>query len=378
MTDNNVLVVGTGTIGEPLTGLLSVLRKELGIDNVLFYKHTPRLIDRPLVKGLIRKGGHLVYDPKVIKEGNMSFKELDLEPEYTWEEALKMATVVIDCTKEKVGLRNKKDYYLNYKNQIKGFLAQGSEHGFGTPFATGVNNKILAEKAKEGEKFFQVVSCNTHVLSAILRNVAMTNNERYWPIKSNHFRSRFVIMRRATDISQAKNFVQAPTIAAPDDDEFGSHHAKDVYHLYKTLGHELDLYSTAIKLNTPFMHTVHFSIETKNVISKEEVINSFLDDPLVAVTNKKTTNQVFSVGREHGFYGRILDQAVIVLPSLHVRKLDNGSKSINEVTGIAFTPQDGNSLLSSVTASLNFIYDHDFDEVENRLKCLEPYQFDEV
>ena len=36
----NVLVVGTGTIGEPLIGLLSDFREELGI-RVFFHKRTP-------------------------------------------------------------------------------------------------------------------------------------------------------------------------------------------------------------------------------------------------------------------------------------------------------------------------------------------------
>ena len=38
---NNVLVVGTGTIGEPLIGLLARLKDEFGIDNLYFHKRTP-------------------------------------------------------------------------------------------------------------------------------------------------------------------------------------------------------------------------------------------------------------------------------------------------------------------------------------------------
>ena len=36
-----VHVVGTGTIGEPLIGLLCDFGSELGIDEVTFHKHTP-------------------------------------------------------------------------------------------------------------------------------------------------------------------------------------------------------------------------------------------------------------------------------------------------------------------------------------------------
>ena len=41
-----VHVVGTGTIGEPLIGLLATFRHELGIDEVTFHKRTPLLIGR--------------------------------------------------------------------------------------------------------------------------------------------------------------------------------------------------------------------------------------------------------------------------------------------------------------------------------------------
>ena len=41
MGQKTVLVIGTGTIGEPLIGLLSRLKGELGIDRVIFHKRTP-------------------------------------------------------------------------------------------------------------------------------------------------------------------------------------------------------------------------------------------------------------------------------------------------------------------------------------------------
>jgi glyceraldehyde-3-phosphate dehydrogenase (NAD(P)) len=41
--------VGTGTIGEPLIGLLASFRKELGIDEVTFHKRTRLLADKSKV-----------------------------------------------------------------------------------------------------------------------------------------------------------------------------------------------------------------------------------------------------------------------------------------------------------------------------------------
>ena len=42
MEKNVVHVVGTGTIGEPLIGLMASFREKLGIDEITFHKRTPR------------------------------------------------------------------------------------------------------------------------------------------------------------------------------------------------------------------------------------------------------------------------------------------------------------------------------------------------
>ena len=65
---NIVHVVGTGTIGEPLIGLLCDLRKKLGIDEVTFYKHSPVVTDRPKVSSLLRRGGSLAVRQEKMKD----------------------------------------------------------------------------------------------------------------------------------------------------------------------------------------------------------------------------------------------------------------------------------------------------------------------
>ena len=45
-------MVGTGTIGEPLIGLLCHFKAQLGIDEVLFHKRTPLMTDRSKVQNL--------------------------------------------------------------------------------------------------------------------------------------------------------------------------------------------------------------------------------------------------------------------------------------------------------------------------------------
>jgi glyceraldehyde-3-phosphate dehydrogenase (NAD(P)) len=90
----------------------------------------------------------------------------------------------------------------------------------------------------------------------------------------------------------------------------------------------------------------------------------------VAVTEKQHANVVFSFGRDHGYYGRILSQTVIVLPSLAVRH-------DREVYGFCFTPQDGNSLLSSVAAALWHI-EGNWEAVSEQLSPLRRWVYQEI
>lgn len=355
MADGKIVhVVGTGTIGEPLIGLLCDAKDELGIDEVTFYKHSPVLTDRPKVKGLTKRGANLAVAEEKVKE----FQELGTEPVYEAEEAIKRASVVIDCTPKGTGLMNKEKYYNKYKNKIKGFLAQGSEFGFGKMYAVGINDSAITSK----DQFIHIVSCNTHNMAVIIHTLAMEK-------KKNHLtEGRFLCMRRANDISQVKSFIPAPEVGTHKDDKMGTHHAVDVHQLYKTIGIDLNVFSSALKLNTQYMHSIWYDIKLDKKITKDEAIQRFIDNPRVAVTYKKAANLVFSFGREHGHYGRILDQTVVVIPTIHVL-------NEREVIGFCFTPQDGNSILSSISAAERFLYPESYKE---RLQCLGAFLLQEV
>lgn len=355
MVDGNIVhVVGTGTIGEPLIGLLCDAKEDLGIDEVTFYKHSPKLEDRPKMKGLINRGANLCVREDRVKD----FQELGIDPVYHAEEAIKRASVVIDCTPKGTGLMNKEKYYKKYKNKIKGFMAQGSEFGFGKMFAVGINDDAITKK----DQFIHIVSCNTHNIAVIINTLAIEN-------KKNHMREgRFLCIRRANDISQVKSFIPAPEVGVHKDEKMGTHHAVDVYHLYKTLGIDLNVFSSALKLNTQYMHCIWFDVKLDKKMTKEEAIQRFIDNPRVAITYKRAANLVFSFGREHGHFGRILDQTVIVVPTIHVI-------NENEVIGFCFTPQDGNSILSSISAAERFLYP---DCYEEKLRCLGAFLLQEV
>ena len=93
-------------------------------------------------------------------------------------------------------------------------------------------------------------------------------------------------------------------------------------------------------------------------------------NPRVALTNKNQANIVFSFGRDHGYYGRILSQTVVVVPTLAVRRQ-------RELYGFCFTPQDGNSLLSSVAAAL-WLIDPGEESLAKRLSPLRRWLYTEI
>ncbi|MCC6573973.1 MAG: hypothetical protein IT462_09280 [Planctomycetes bacterium] len=359
MAKKIIHIVGTGTIGEPLIGLLTNYRKELDIDEVTFNKRTPLKTDRSKVVDLLRRGAKMSTERDQIS----GFEKLGIKVDYDTEEAIKRATVVIDCTPSGAGLANKEKYYTAAaKAGGKGYIAQGSEFGFGKMYARGINDETLIPG---DDKFIQVVSCNTHNLSALIKMFGTQNNND----PQNLVSADFVCMRRANDISQDDDFVASPEVGKHKDEQFGTHHARDAYYLYKTKGWEMkNLYSSAIKLNTQFTHIVRFHIKTKKETSVENLIKIIKDDDRQALTYKKSANQVFSFGRDHGFFGRILNQTIIPHETLSVH---NGT----DIYGFCFTSQDGNSLLSSVSAAEWAI---DPETYEKKIQCLKPYFFPEV
>jgi glyceraldehyde-3-phosphate dehydrogenase (NAD(P)) len=355
MTDSNIVhVVGTGTIGEPLIGLLCDAQEDLGIDEVTFYKHSPILTDRPKLRGLMNRGANLA----VSDEKKNDFGEIGIEPMYNAEEAIKRASVVIDCTPKGTGLNNKEKFYKKYKNRVKGFMAQGSEFGFGKMYAVGINDEAITTK----DQFIHIVSCNTHNIAVLIKTLAIDKDKNY--LKEG----RFLCIRRANDISQQKSFIPSPEVGIHKDEKMGTHHAVDVNYLYKTLGIELNVFSSALKVNTQYMHSIWFDLKLNKKITKDDAIQKFIDNPKVAVTYKKAANLVFSFGRDHGHYGRILDQTVVIIPTIHC--LNN-----NEIIGFCFTPQDGNSILSSITATERFLYPETYRE---KLRVLGPFLLQEV
>ena len=347
-------VVGTGTIGEPLIGLLCDFQDQLGIDEITFHKNSPLRSDQSKVMGLIKRGGRLCVDTNKVDD----FKALDLDPDFETEDAIKRASVVIDCTPRGIGHKNKELYYQKFDREEKGFLAQGSENGFGKKYARGINDSTL----HPDNHFVQVVSCNTHNLCCITHTLALSENP------DNLEEGRFVCIRRANDISQPGSFIPSPQVGKHGSRRYGTHHAEDAADLFQTMNLDLNLFSSALKVNSQYMHVLWFTLKVKEPISLTEVIEKLNANPYVAMTEKDMTSTVFSFGRDQGYYGRILNQTVVVEQTLNV-------KNDHEITGFCFTPQDGNSILSSVAVAEWFLYPHSY---EDKIQCLSEFFYDHI
>ncbi|MDH3598108.1 MAG: hypothetical protein OEU26_00545 [Candidatus Tectomicrobia bacterium] len=352
-------VVGTGTLGEPLISLLLNLRQDLGVDEISFHKNTPSIGDRVPIANLMRKGGKLTVEAEKV----LDFEKIGLKPDYTREEALEQAAVVIDCTSEGLGLKHKADWYRHLP-QARGFIAQGSEFGFGKMYAHGINDAVLVPGE---DRFIQVVSCNTHNLAVLLHTLAL-HDATPDNLPGNLIEGRFVCLRRAIDLSQDAGFVPSPDVGPHRDPKFGTHHAQDAWHLFQTLGIDLNLFSSAMKLPTQYMHSIWFNLRVQQAVTRDEVLEKLQRNPYVALTEKTMSSPIFSFGRDHGYFGRLLNQTVVSAPTVTVR---DG----HEIIGFCFTPQDGNSLLSSIAAAAWLL---DPDDYESKIQFMIPYLFDEL
>mgnify|MGYP001194813187 FL=1 len=345
----NVLVIGTGTIGEPLIGLLADHKDSLGLDNVIFFKRTPLSDEKGKVESLIRKGAKIVSSADALKE----FHQLGFSDATDVEQAYDESDVIIDCTPS--GNDNWDNIYSSL-DQKKRFMAQGSEHGFGSFFAWGINNEILKEESNK----FLIASCNTHNIASIVKTFALDEGREL-------LEGKFVCLRRANDVSQNDSFSPSPTITKHSNHEFGTHHARDVHELFAQEGKKLNLFSSAIKLPTQYMHTLWFSLVFNDGIMYEDIIKNLNKSKFLIATEKMSSNKVFSFGRDHGYHGRLLSHGVVAEQSLHVKE--------NTLTGYCFTPQDGNALLSSVAGTVEYYYKNNWKE---KMSVFDRYIFNNI
>jgi len=368
----NVFVVGTGTIGEPLIGLLADHKSQLGIEEIFFTKLNPLRSGKPKINDLVERGAKFVCYEESTKE----FEKIGIHPVATFLEALAESAIAIECTKKGVGLKNREKYYSLPKYSGKYFVSQGSEYGFGTMYARNISDRILiGKKGHEVDQFWTVVSCNTHNAAVIIDTIGM-NQGKIGP--DNILDCQLVYIRRANDVGQIGGFIPSIEVGRHTDAEAGGHQARDARKLFKTLGYDLSIWASIAKAPTQYMHAMHFCLTLAEKITLDEVFSRVENNRLIAITKSeekkdKQSCEVFSFGRDHGYFGRILNQTVLVENTVTIRKSPFGY----QVIGWCFTPQDGNSLLS--TASLvDWLLNPESYPEKASIFLKRPYTFREV
>lgn len=357
-----ILIIGLGTIGEPLARIFLDQSRKIGAQEIIVHKNTPDIKHRGALQRICEQGAKLAVYEDRMDEFKKLLRPLGLKPDYTFLEALAKADVVINCTQADIGNKMKLEYYKSLAGSNKLFIAQGSEKGFGKPYAHGINDQTL----KPGrDRFIQVVSCNTHQILSILYTLTLIS-----PHKKIE-KARFWIGRRASDLSQAKSIIGVEV--GVYDGRYGSHQVEDAAEVLTSLGlKNIDLHASVDKLNNPFMHTIYFNITTSVPTALRQVKKQFYENPLSAVTYRQSNNEIFNEGRSWGYCGRILNQTVVCLPSLQV--ISGG----REIIGRCFTPQDGNVILSSVAAALWFADPVRYLKMMQEIFYRPPYLFKEI
>ncbi len=251
-----LLIVGTGTIGKPLIRLFLKEKGSLAIEEVIFHKNEPEEKCRGMLEYFHSLGAKLAVYPERMEEFKKLLSPQGFQPDYTFVEAAKKADVIIDCTDKGIARKLKEEYYQHWPNKL-GYIAQGSEKGFGKPYAFDINDRALEHGI---DKFIQVVSCNTHQVLCLLKTLAFNpENNKVWK-SENLVRARFYLARRGADVSQDETTL-GPNAGKPTNLIYGSHQGADAARVLRTFdGHEYDIHTVADTFPNPYMHVVNFAI----------------------------------------------------------------------------------------------------------------------
>lgn len=223
------------------------------------------------------KKGYRVFisDPKKKSE------EIGIEVSGSLDDLLDEADIVVDCTPDGVGKKNKLSYE---KAGIKAIWQGGEDHDI-SDFSF---NAFVNYEAALGRNYTRVVSCNTTGLTRILY------------LLDNSFgidKARITLIRRAADPNDIKT---GPINAIAPDIEIPSHHGPDI----QTILPHLNITTMAVKVPTTLMHVHAVNLKFRNKISSENIIDvlnhssriRFLDAKL----GIKSTAQIFELGRDIG------------------------------------------------------------------------------
>ncbi|ATZ60691.1 MAG: type II glyceraldehyde-3-phosphate dehydrogenase [Methanosarcinales archaeon Met12] len=192
------------------------------------------------------------------------------------------ADIVVDCTPEGMGAKNKPMYE---EAEIKAIFEGGEKHDVaGFSFNAECNYAGAI-----GRDFVRVVSCNTTGLCRVIHPL----NEAFGIKKV-----RAVLVRRATDPGDVK---KGPINAImPDPVKLPSHHGPDV----NTVLPEIDITTMAIKVSTTLMHLHTLNIVFDSIPAVDDVKAVLQKRPRIrfvsAADGLTSTASIIEMGRDMG------------------------------------------------------------------------------
>jgi glyceraldehyde-3-phosphate dehydrogenase/erythrose-4-phosphate dehydrogenase len=310
-----VMVNGIGNIGTTLLQVLGAHRETLGITELYARKNTVRPWDVSGLERLKDLGVTVVADQH---PGQVRFDDVCDEVEY-----------LFDTTAAGGARANRATY--DAMPALVGASGQGTEQGFGTPYALGLGINVRTSR------YVHVVSCSTHAALCVLRTLSEGRLE-------DIVNADFVNVRRSEDIGNHERLVGGNVLARHLDPVLGTHHAIDADSVLAVLGRQVPMQSSDITTPSQFLHSTRFSVRLSHPVSEAEVRARLEHDPYVATTTMFDSNRVFGLGRRFGFAGRLFAQAIFVPGNILVKG--------DTVSGWAFVPQEGNTVLSTVAAFL--------------------------
>lgn len=208
-------------------------------------------------------------------------REIEIEVSGMLDDMLKEADIVVDCTPDGIGEKNKPLYE---KVGIKAIWQGGEEHeiaGFSFNAFANYDEAI-------GRDFTRVVSCNTTGLTRVLYLL-----DKAFGID----KARITLIRRAADPNDIKT---GPINAIVPDIQMPSHHGPDV----QTILPHINIATVALKVPTTLMHLHAINIKFINKCSSKDIIDLFSHSSRIRLVSGKlgikSTAQIFELGRDIG------------------------------------------------------------------------------
>jgi len=180
------------------------------------------------------------------------FEEAGLEISGTIDELYDKLDIIVDCTPEGIGAKNKETYK---KMGLKGIFQGGEKHD-----AIGLSfNSFSNYEDVYGADYARVVSCNTTGLCRTLKPI-----DDLCGIK----KVRAVMVRRGADPAQVK---KGPINSiVPNPPTVPSHHGPDV----KTVLYDMNITTMALLVPTTLMHQHNLMIELESEPEVYEIIDT--------------------------------------------------------------------------------------------------------